>query len=106
MDTPWSTLFHFESGNAFNLTFLVIPMGANNIMQRKSILAVGEVLQYYDTDKRFPAWGFGGRPIDGPVSHCFALNGNQQAAEVSYSLICCFIDLPGELLFIVKFDCG
>lgn len=48
----------------------------------QAILEVGEVLQFYDTDKRFPAWGFGARPIDGPVSHCFNLNGSSTYCEV------------------------
>ncbi|CAM6094097.1 unnamed protein product [Calypogeia fissa] len=82
------------------------PSGKPNAYQA-SILAVGEVLQYYDTDKRFPAWGFGGRPIDGPVSHCFALNGNQQAAEVdgingilyAYSQALRHVALAGPTLF-------
>ncbi|XP_076948306.1 protein BONZAI 1-like [Bidens hawaiensis] len=42
---------------------------------QKAIQEVGDVLQFYDHDKLFPAWGFGARPIDGPVSHCFNLNG-------------------------------
>ncbi|MCL7023051.1 hypothetical protein MKW94_008339, partial [Papaver nudicaule] len=36
----------------------------------------GEVIQFYDSDKRFPAWGFGGRPSNDVVSHCFNLNGS------------------------------
>lgn len=50
----------------------------------QAILEVGEVLQFYDSDKRFPAWGFGARPIDGPVSHCFNLNGSSNYCEVQY----------------------
>ncbi|XP_073013238.1 protein BONZAI 1-like isoform X1 [Typha latifolia] len=57
------------------------PSGRPNAYQR-AILEVGEVLQFYDTDKRFPAWGFGARPIDGPVSHCFNLNGSTYHTEV------------------------
>lgn len=57
------------------------PSGRFNAYQR-AISSVGEVLEFYDTDKRFPAWGFGGRPIDGPVSHCFNLNGSGSYAEV------------------------
>lgn len=48
----------------------------------QAILEVGDVLQFYDSDKRFPAWGFGARPIDGPVSHCFNLNGSTYQPEV------------------------
>ncbi|PON97476.1 Protein BONZAI [Trema orientale] len=57
------------------------PSGRPNAYQR-AILEVGDVLQFYDTDKRFPAWGFGARPIDGPVSHCFYLNGSSHYYEV------------------------
>nr|XP_027122768.1 protein BONZAI 2-like isoform X3 [Coffea arabica] len=57
------------------------PSGRPNAYQ-KAILEVGEVLQFYDSDKRFPAWGFGARPIDGPVSHCFNLNGSSNYCEV------------------------
>jgi hypothetical protein len=38
-------------------------------------MEVGEVIQFYDSDKRFPAWGFGGHIHGGTVSHCFNLNG-------------------------------
>ncbi|KAJ4814698.1 hypothetical protein LUZ62_027264 [Rhynchospora pubera] len=57
------------------------PSGRPNAYQR-AIIEVGEVLQFYDTDKRFSAWGFGARPIDGPVSHCFNLNGSTYQPEV------------------------
>ncbi|KAH9694193.1 protein bonzai 3 [Citrus sinensis] len=33
-----------------------------------------QVIQFYDSDRRFPAWGFGGKTFDGTVSHCFNLN--------------------------------
>ncbi|RWR94707.1 protein BONZAI 3 [Cinnamomum micranthum f. kanehirae] len=42
------------------------PSGRLNAYQQ-AIVEVGEVIQFYDSDRRFPAWGFGGRPIDGPV---------------------------------------
>ncbi|CAD6333982.1 unnamed protein product [Miscanthus lutarioriparius] len=48
------------------------PSGRPNSYQQ-AILGVGEVLQFYDTDRRFPAWGFGAR-AQGHVSHCFNLN--------------------------------
>ena len=41
----------------------------------RALTAVGEVCQDYDTDKLFPALGFGAK-IGGKVSHEFALNGN------------------------------
>ncbi|XP_077240578.1 protein BONZAI 3-like isoform X2 [Tasmannia lanceolata] len=49
---------------------------------QQAIFEVGEVIQFYDSDRRFPAWGFGGRPIDGQVSHCFNLNGSPIDCEV------------------------
>ena len=43
----------------------------------KALTAVGEVCQDYDTDKMFPAFGFGAQlPPDMQVSHEFALNFN------------------------------
>ncbi|XP_048113827.1 copine-8 isoform X2 [Alosa alosa] len=42
-----------------------------------ALRAVGEIIQDYDSDKMFPALGFGAKlPPDGRVSHEFALNGN------------------------------
>ena len=41
------------------------------------IKSVGEILQYYDSDKAIPMYGFGGIvPPNKKVSHCFALNGD------------------------------
>jgi len=50
----------------------------------QAIMEVGEVIQFYDSDKRFPAWGFGGRTSDGSVSHAFNLNGASYGDEVTY----------------------
>ncbi|XP_074292780.1 protein BONZAI 3-like [Silene latifolia] len=57
------------------------PSGQLNAYQR-AIVEVGDVLQFYDSDKRFPAWGFGGRIPDGNVSYCFNLNLTPHASEV------------------------
>ncbi|PWA89020.1 calcium-dependent phospholipid-binding Copine family protein [Artemisia annua] len=57
------------------------PSGRLNSYQQ-AIMEVGEVIQVYDYDKRFPAWGFGGRMFDGSVSHCFNLNGQAGNFEV------------------------
>eukprot|EP00899_Mesostigma_viride_P020464 jgi/Mesvir1/28419/Mv15848-RA.1 len=52
-----------------------------NIYQQ-AIQSVGEVIQFYDSDKRFPAWGFGASFDRNPVSHCFSLNGDPANPEV------------------------
>ncbi|KAH1071582.1 hypothetical protein AAZX31_03G221700 [Glycine max] len=49
---------------------------------QKAVMEVGEVIQFYDSDRQFPAWGFGGKLPGGTVSHCFNLNGNPGASEV------------------------
>lgn len=82
------------------------PTGRPNAYQR-AIIEVGEVLQFYDSDKRFPAWGFGARPIDGPVSHCFNLNGSSHNCEVegiqgimmAYTSALLNVSLAGPTLF-------
>ncbi|CAK6447051.1 unnamed protein product [Pipistrellus nathusii] len=52
-----------------------------------ALTAVGEIIQHYDSDKMFPALGFGAKlPPDGRVSHEFPLNGNQDDPS------CCGID--------------
>lgn len=41
-----------------------------------ALKAVGEIIQDYDSDKMFPALGFGAKlPPDGRISHEFALVG-------------------------------
>ncbi|XP_068170574.1 copine-9-like isoform X1 [Antennarius striatus] len=40
-----------------------------------ALKAVGEIIQDYDSDKLFPAYGFGAKlPPDGKISHAFPLN--------------------------------
>lgn len=62
-------------------------------------MEVGGVLQFYDYDKKFPAWGFGARPIDGPVSHCFNLNGSSNYCEVKLGLV---ILCTGYVFFVTR----
>ncbi|XP_068658278.1 protein BONZAI 3-like isoform X2 [Aristolochia californica] len=57
------------------------PSGRLNAYQQ-AILEVGEVIQFYDSDRHFPAWGFGGKLHNDSVSHCFNLNGRRHECEV------------------------
>ncbi|XP_034466632.1 copine-4 [Hippoglossus hippoglossus] len=48
----------------------------------KALVAVGEICQDYDSDKMFPAFGFGAQiPPDFKVSHDFAVNFNKENPE-------------------------
>ncbi|XP_059663482.1 protein BONZAI 3-like [Cornus florida] len=67
--------FTASNGNPRSVSSLhyIDPSGRLNAYQQ-AITEVGEVIQFYDSDRRFPAWGFGGRMFDGSVSHCFNLS--------------------------------
>ncbi|XP_070961939.1 copine-9-like [Oncorhynchus clarkii lewisi] len=44
-----------------------------------ALKAVGEIIQDYDSDKLFPAYGFGAKlPPDGNISHAFPLSGDNE----------------------------
>lgn len=49
-----------------------------------AIKSVGNILQYYDSDKQIPVFGFGAAipPHNQTADHCFALNGNIFDPEV------------------------
>jgi hypothetical protein len=48
-----------------------------------AIGSVGNILQYYDSDKKIPTFGFGAIvPPNQNASHCFALNGDIFSPEV------------------------
>ncbi|KAM7279200.1 hypothetical protein ACFE04_006334 [Oxalis oulophora] len=64
-----------------NSLHYIDPSGQLNSYQQ-AIMEVGEVIQFYDTDKHFPSWGFGARAFDMPTSHCFNLNGTTNDFEV------------------------
>lgn len=72
----------------------------------QAIVSVGNILQEYDSDKRFPAYGFGGN-VGGRTLHCFALNGNDAAPDVlgvqgllqSYQMALSTTGLSGPTLF-------
>lgn len=75
----------------------------------QAIKAVGEILQYYDTDKKIPAFGFGAKlpPYMNVVSHCFAMNGNIFSPEVegiegvieAYKAVLSQIEFHGPTVF-------
>uniref|UniRef100_A0A8C6SNG5 Copine-3 n=1 Tax=Neogobius melanostomus TaxID=47308 RepID=A0A8C6SNG5_9GOBI len=65
------------------------PLGSNEYLA--AILAVGQIIQDYDTDKMFPALGFGAQlPPEWKVSHEFAINFNPPtpSAQVSAYSAC------------------
>ncbi|KAM7278218.1 hypothetical protein ACFE04_005352 [Oxalis oulophora] len=64
-----------------NSLHYIDPSGRWNSYQQ-AIMEVGEVIQFYDSDRHFPAWGFGGKAFNMPTSHCFNLNGNTNDVEV------------------------
>uniref|UniRef100_A0A8C2D624 Copine-2 n=1 Tax=Cyprinus carpio TaxID=7962 RepID=A0A8C2D624_CYPCA len=69
--------FTASNGNAREPSSLhyINPMGSNEYLS--AIWAVGQIIQDYDTDKMFPALGFGAQlPPDWKVSHEFAINFN------------------------------
>ena len=44
---------------------------------------IGNVIEFYDTDRMFPVYGFGAcQPGASDVNHCFALNNNEFDPEV------------------------
>ena len=50
-------------------------------------MGIGNILQEYDTDKKYPVYGFGGKLAEkqgqrSDTSHCFALNGDIFNPEV------------------------
>ena len=60
-------------------------MNFNRNEYLQALRAVGNILQYYDSDKEIPCYGFGAKigKIQGygRASHCFALNGDIFAPE-------------------------
>ncbi|XWS64848.1 hypothetical protein CRYUN_Cryun05aG0039500 [Craigia yunnanensis] len=99
--------FTASNGNPQNRDSLhyIDPSGQLNSYQQ-AIMEVGEVIQFYDSDKRFPAWGFGGRTYDGTLSHCFNLNGMNayevegvQGIMAAYASALHNVTLAGPTLF-------
>ena len=53
--------------------------GASQNEYEKAIVAVGGILENYDTSRMYPVYGFGGKPPgSGGVNHCFPLNGSYE----------------------------
>uniref|UniRef100_A0A8C7KBL1 Copine 5 n=1 Tax=Oncorhynchus kisutch TaxID=8019 RepID=A0A8C7KBL1_ONCKI len=72
---------YINSGTVTLLSFTSTSLHYMNPYQMNAyamaLKAVGEIIQDYDSDKMFPALGFGAKlPPDGQVSHEFPLNGN------------------------------
>ncbi|KAL2093341.1 hypothetical protein ACEWY4_010653 [Coilia grayii] len=94
IDTEVTFLDYIKGGTQINFTVAIdfTASNAGNPSQPTSLhylspyhqnayamalRAVGEIIQDYDSDKMFPALGFGAKlPPDGRISHEFALNGN------------------------------
>eukprot|EP00186_Timspurckia_oligopyrenoides_P003444 CAMPEP_0182442586 /NCGR_PEP_ID=MMETSP1172-20130603/1499_1 /TAXON_ID=708627 /ORGANISM="Timspurckia oligopyrenoides, Strain CCMP3278" /LENGTH=647 /DNA_ID=CAMNT_0024637531 /DNA_START=94 /DNA_END=2037 /DNA_ORIENTATION=+ len=96
-DPSVSSSLHYLSGNQRGSPY------------SQAIDAIGHVLQHYDTDKKFPVYGFGavlGWRGD-EKSHCFAVNGNESNPEVdgiegikrAYEIVLPLIKLSGPTLF-------
>lgn len=50
----------------------------------RAITMIGNVIEFYDTDRMFPVYGFGACLAgDLSANHCFALNGNEANPEVA-----------------------
>ncbi|GLT95360.1 hypothetical protein SLE2022_130460 [Rubroshorea leprosula] len=99
--------FTASNGNPQDCNSLhyIDPSGRLNSYQQ-AIMEVGEVIQFYDSDQRFPAWGFGARIYDGTVSHCFNLNGSNgfevegiQGIMSAYATALHNLTLSGPTLF-------
>lgn len=75
--------FTLSNGNPADRDSLhYLDMNKNEYLN--AIKSVGNILQYYDSDKQIPVYGFGAAvpPQTNRASHCFALNGNFFDPEV------------------------
>ena len=45
-------------------------------------MMIGQVIESYDRDRRFPVYGFGACVSSMSANHCFPLNGNPSDPEV------------------------
>uniref|UniRef100_A0A670YLC5 C2 domain-containing protein n=1 Tax=Pseudonaja textilis TaxID=8673 RepID=A0A670YLC5_PSETE len=75
--SSFSLSLSFSAGNPSQSTSLHYMNPYQLNAYAMALKAVGEIIQDYDSDKMFPALGFGAKiPPDGRVSHEFPLNGN------------------------------
>lgn len=59
-----------------------------------AIKSVASVLATYDSNQKFPVFGFGAKaPELGGVSHCFPLNMNPDNPEVDGVQVCIMMEL-------------
>jgi Copine len=67
--------FTASNGNPSQSSSLhyIDPAGLAENEYQGCIRAVGEIIETYDTDKKFGVFGFGAR-VDDHVNHCFALH--------------------------------
>ena len=67
---------HYNNPNAY--------MSGQFNQYEHCIFTIGNVIEFYDSDRMFPVYGFGGViPPSMNVNHCFPLNGNVANPEVS-----------------------
>ncbi|KAJ4941301.1 hypothetical protein JOQ06_027586 [Pogonophryne albipinna] len=68
-----------------------------------ALKAVGEIIQDYDSDKLFPAYGFGAKlPPDGKISHAFPLK--TEAISLAIDSSCDRTDMEQLSVFVRFFD--
>lgn len=72
-DPTYPNSLHHCDPNAF-------AHGGMNEYER-TIAMVGDVLEFYDTDRQYPVYGFGAQLPSGCVSHCFPLTGRRLGAR-------------------------
>jgi hypothetical protein len=70
--------FTLSNGNPQEHSSLHSLHDPNRNEYMQAIRGVGDILQYYDSDKEIPTYGFGSKVIKNSshASHCFALNGD------------------------------
>lgn len=101
--------FTKSNGNPADKASLHYLEGTQTNEYVQAIMDVGEILQYYDSDKKIPVFGFGAKlpPDFKHISHCFALNkdifdpevkGIAQVVEV-YKRTCKEVTFHGPTMF-------